>query len=98
MRHKKLKTGCKIIAITDSEISPTGILADIVLQVEYESMSFFNSNVAVMAVLMLLQHLLLWKIGSTRVSGWKFSEIALNWNAFYQENSGESMGKDYENK
>ncbi|WP_286953209.1 MULTISPECIES: MurR/RpiR family transcriptional regulator [Aminobacterium] len=88
------KTGCKIIAITDSEISPTGILADIVLQVEYESMSFFNSNVAVMAVLNALATSVAmedWEHARERVG--KFSEIALNWNAFYQENSGESMGE-----
>lgn len=88
------KTGCKIIAITDSEISPTGILADIVLQVEYESMSFFNSNVAVMAVLNALATSVAmedWEHARERVG--KFSEVALNWNAFYQENSGESMGE-----
>ena len=32
-----------------------------------------------------------WEHARERVG--KFSEIALNWNAFYQENSGESMGE-----
>ena len=64
------------------------------MQVEYESMSFFNSNIAVMAVLNALATSVAmedWEHARERVG--KFSEIALNWNAFYQENSGESMGE-----
>ncbi len=82
------KVGCKIIAITDSETSPVGIVADIVLQVEYESMSFFNSNVAVMAVVNALATSAAmkdWECARERVG--KFSEIASKWDVFYQENS-----------
>jgi DNA-binding MurR/RpiR family transcriptional regulator len=45
------RAGCRIIAITDSELSPSGRVGDIVFTVEYESMSFFNSNAATMVLL-----------------------------------------------
>ncbi len=43
--------GCRVLAVTDSETSPIARTADVVISMEYESMSFFNSNVATMAIL-----------------------------------------------
>ncbi len=43
--------GCRIVSITDSELSPLAILSDIVFSCPYESVSFFNSNVCAQALL-----------------------------------------------
>jgi DNA-binding MurR/RpiR family transcriptional regulator len=50
MTREAEKRGCRIIALTDSPLSPVGLLADVVLSTEYDSQSFFNSTVAASAV------------------------------------------------
>ncbi len=87
--------GCRVISVTDHALSPTGRLADVVLTVEYESMSFFNSNVAVMALLNSLATTLALRnrdISFERVK--TYSDIAARWNIFYTEQSRESMGEE----
>ena len=87
--------GCRIVAVTDNELSPTGRLADVVLRVDYESMSFFNSNVAVMALLNALATTLALKHRDAvheRVE--MFSDIAIRWNIFYKEDQTESAGEE----
>lgn len=44
------RIGCKIIAVTDSPTSPLARYADIPLCIPFESYSFFNSNVATLAM------------------------------------------------
>ena len=93
--REAVKKGCRVVAITDNELSPTGKLADVVLQVEYESMSFFNSNVAVMAILNGLATAVALKHRSAARGRVKtFSDIAVRWDVFYNENSTESMGEE----
>lgn len=84
------KKGIPIIAVTDNELSPSGKLADIVLQVNFESMSFFNSNVAVMAILnALTTAIALTHRDSTRNKIRLLSDVATNWGVFYTTNSTE---------
>lgn len=87
--------GCRVISITDNVLSPTGRLADVLLQVEYESMSFFNSNVAVMALLNSLATTLALRNRETSLDRVKtYSDIATRWNIFYTEQSRESTGEE----
>ena len=81
-----MQKGCRVVAITDNELSPTGRLADVVLRVEYESMSFFNSNVAVMALLNSLATTLALRRKETVLERVKiFSDIATRWEIFHTE-------------
>lgn len=87
--------GCRIVAVTDNELSPTGRLADVVLQVGYESMSFFNSNVAVMALLnALATTLALRRRDAAHERVEMFSNIATRWNIFYKKDQTESAGEE----
>ena len=90
-----VQKGCRVVAITDNELSPTGKLADVVLQVEYESMSFFNSNVAVMALLNSLATTLSLRRKDTVLERVKtFSDIAARWEIFHMEKNKESTGDE----
>lgn len=87
------EAGCRVIALTDNILSPTAGLADVVLQVEYESMSFFNSNVAVMALLNgLATTVALNRRDAVLERVRKFSDIASRWNIFHSGKSEESTG------
>ncbi|MBL3540746.1 MurR/RpiR family transcriptional regulator [Aminivibrio sp.] len=60
--EKIRRTGCRVISITDSELSPLAIASDIAFFCRYESVSFFNSNIAAEAIINallagVLQHL-----------------------------------------
>ncbi len=48
--EKVRRTGCSVISITDSELSPLAIASDIAFFCGYESVSFFNSNIAAQAI------------------------------------------------
>ncbi|GHV37137.1 hypothetical protein FACS1894187_13140 [Synergistales bacterium] len=77
------RAGCKIIAITGNEMSPSGRLADIVFQVEYESMSFFNSNAATMVLLnALATAVALCDVESSQKRLLAMNKIATRWNVF----------------
>ena len=94
---KAAEKGCRVLAITDNPLSPTGKLADVVLPVEYESMSFFNSNVAVMALLNSLATAAALKDRSVSRERIKtFSDMAADWDVFFSENSiqGEQVKND----
>ncbi len=49
LRYAK-RVGCRTVAVTDSELSPVGRVADIVLSARYDTQSPFASNVAGMSV------------------------------------------------
>jgi fructoselysine-6-P-deglycase FrlB-like protein len=88
------KQGCRVIAITDNDLSPTGRLADIVLLTGYESMSFFNSNVGVMALLnALATSVALKHREASRERVRLFSDIAARWEVFYNDALTEEIGK-----
>ncbi len=60
--EKIRRTGCRVVSITDSELSPLAIASDIAFFCRYESASFFNSNIAAQAIINallsgVLQHL-----------------------------------------
>lgn len=48
--EKVRRTGCSVISITDSELSPLAIASNIAFFCGYESVSFFNSNIAAQAI------------------------------------------------
>ena len=88
--EEAVRAGCKVIAITDNEMSPTGKLADVVLTVEYESMSFFNSNVSAMALLnALATALALRDVPRVQARIRTMNDIATRWNIFYPQEAND---------
>ena len=94
LTQEAARAGCKIIVVTDHEVSPSGVLADLVLPVEYESVSFFNSNAAVMVLLNALAAAVAASDPeATRKRLSVMNEIATRWSLFYPIVPKGSTGK-----
>lgn len=73
-----VEQGCKLVAITDSDVSPLALNADVVLIFSHESPSFFPSLVAASALVESLVAYLLALEGHTAVEQLEKAESALH--------------------